>query len=147
MALQTIAIILLLPKLILSDNWKLVDLYQGDNFFNQFTFYTDLDSWHGYVNYVNETEAIQLGLINSTSTSVYIGADYTNKASGRGRNAIRISSNKTYDNGLFMIKMQHMPYGTYTKYTYTSNTTYTPHKQPRMWYMAIAAIIWSRLAK
>lgn len=96
---------------VISDNWTLTDVYQGTNFFDQFTFYTDLDPWHGYVNYVNQTQAQNMNLINTTSTSVYIGADYTSIANGRGRNAVRISSNKLYDYGLFMLRLSHMPFG------------------------------------
>eukprot|EP01084_Bolivina_argentea_P028739 53370_1 len=95
----------------LSQNWTLLDLYQGNNFFDQFVFYDYIDYTHGYVNYVNQTTATNLGLINSTLTTIYMGADHTNIATGRGRNSIRIASKKHYDYGLFIIKLLHMPTG------------------------------------
>ncbi|KAJ4507934.1 hypothetical protein HRR88_006617 [Exophiala dermatitidis] len=40
-----------------------------------------------------------------------MGVDNTNTASGRGRNSIRISSKKTYNHGLIILDLAHMPAG------------------------------------
>lgn len=39
------------------------------------------------------------------------GVDYKNIASGRGRNAIRLESKRTYTTGLFILDLEHMPHG------------------------------------
>jgi len=38
-------------------------------------------------------------------------ADSTHIASGRGRNSVRICTQKTYNRGLFVLDLNHMPYG------------------------------------
>lgn len=40
-----------------------------------------------------------------------MGVDSTNAASGRGRDSIRISSKKSYNHGLFVLDLAHMPAG------------------------------------
>ena len=40
-----------------------------------------------------------------------MGVDSTTTASGRGRNSIRISSKKSYNHGLFVLDLAHMPAG------------------------------------
>eukprot|EP01091_Cochliopodium_minus_P008689 TRINITY_DN2010_c0_g1_i2.p1 TRINITY_DN2010_c0_g1~~TRINITY_DN2010_c0_g1_i2.p1 ORF type:complete len:252 (-),score=77.67 TRINITY_DN2010_c0_g1_i2:86-841(-) len=40
-----------------------------------------------------------------------MGADHTNKATGRGRNSVRINTFKAYNRGLFVIDLDHMPWG------------------------------------
>jgi hypothetical protein len=42
---------------------------------------------------------------------VYMGVDSTNVASGRGRDSIRISTINTYNHGLFILDLAHMPGG------------------------------------
>jgi len=88
----------------LTDNWV------PNNFFNNFNFETANDPTHGYVNYVDENTASSKGYIKN-STQIYIGCDHTNVASGRGRDSVRISSKKTFNSGLFIIDLEHMPTG------------------------------------
>lgn len=70
------------------------------------------DPTHGYVTYVDQPTAASDSLISSNNNQVYIGVDSTNVASGTGRKSIRITSNKSYDHGLFILDLAHMPGGT-----------------------------------
>lgn len=40
-----------------------------------------------------------------------MGADHTNKATGRGRQSVRLSSKAAYNGGLFIHDLVHMPVG------------------------------------
>ncbi|KAM0712349.1 hypothetical protein Q7P37_011444 [Cladosporium fusiforme] len=87
------------------------DYTANGNFFDQFQFYNDSDPTHGFVDYVQRDSAESAGLINNNYGKVYMGVDHTNVASKRGRPAVRIESTKTYDNGLVVIDIEHMPGG------------------------------------
>jgi hypothetical protein len=60
------------------------------------------------VKYVSQSDASSGQLISTNSDSVYIGVDHTNVASG-GRNSVRITSKKSYNQGLIIIDLEHMP--------------------------------------
>ncbi|KUJ15919.1 uncharacterized protein LY89DRAFT_735062 [Mollisia scopiformis] len=94
------------------------DLYQGNTFFNKFSFSLDRDQSHGFVQYISRSQA------NSTDFgsklvdyypdgSVYIGVDTTNTYTvtpGRtGRASVRLESNAVYTHGLFIVDIAHMP--------------------------------------
>jgi len=91
--------------------YQLATSFQGTNFFDGWDFWTTADPTHGYVNYVGRNTAQQQGLINATSSSAYIGSDYKNVASGNGRSSVRLTSQKSFNNGLFIIDLSHMPTG------------------------------------
>jgi len=93
-----------------AEGWN-VQTYDASNFFNGFSFFTDNDPTHGYVNYVSREQAQQQGLINTNGNKVYIGTDHTNNANGRGRNAVRITSNRQFNGGIFVMDLDHMPQG------------------------------------
>jgi len=61
---------------------------------------------------VNESVAQSEGLIKAADGQpVYIGCDHTKVASGRGRDSVRLESHKSYNNGLIIIDLPHMPTG------------------------------------
>ena len=76
-------------------------------------FFTGRDPTNGYVNYVDQATAQREGLINVNPFDghVYMGVDYQNVASGRGRNSVRVSSTKSYTHMLVVADMGHMPGG------------------------------------
>lgn len=41
--------------------------------------------------------------------SIYIGVDHKNKATGRGRDSVRVHSSALYNHGLFIVDLAHMP--------------------------------------
>ncbi|KAI9666921.1 MAG: hypothetical protein M1831_001426 [Alyxoria varia] len=89
--------------------------YQGANFFNGFTFFTDPDPTHGFVKYVDQATAKKNGLISNTASTAYMGVDYTSvlKADGSkgGRQSVRITSKAKYNSGLFIADIAHIPGG------------------------------------
>ena len=89
--------------------YTLNDTYQGSNFFNQFNF--DTVHYGQFGKLQTYDEALKLGMINWTDTTVYIGTDYTNIVNSSGRPVIEISSKKTYNYGLFILDANHMPEG------------------------------------
>ena len=94
--------------------YKLSAIYNAsNNFFNFFTFDTEDDPTHGFVDFVNRTEAEELKLISYTEgNQVYIGSDYVNviPLSSRGRKSIRLNSNLIINgNTLLIIDLDHLP--------------------------------------
>lgn len=63
------------------------------------------------MNYVDQSTASSDGLISTSGGAVYIGVDNTNVASGSGRNSVRLTSTNTYNEGLVILDLEHMPGG------------------------------------
>lgn len=63
--------------------------------------------------YVNDTIADRNGYVVTEDDSVSIYVDTTNKwpRGGPGRPAVRLISDNTYTHGLFILDLNHMPYG------------------------------------
>ncbi|KAI8940333.1 hypothetical protein NX059_004026 [Plenodomus lindquistii] len=90
--------------------YVLQDDYMTD-FFGGFDFFTGPDPTEGFVDYVDESTAQKTGLINTTSNSVVQwGVDFENKTP-EGRPSVRITSKKSYDSGLIVLDVAHMPFG------------------------------------
>lgn len=94
-----------------SATYTIQDDYSPSNFANMFDFFTDADPTSGYVNYISQTAAESAGLYSANSNSVYMGVDSKNVATGRGRDSVRISSKKSYNHGLIILDLAHMPGG------------------------------------
>lgn len=98
-----------------TSSYLLQDSYAGATFFDDFTFFTDADPTHGFVSYVSQPTAQQLGLISLNSAgAVYMGVDATSvlaASSTTGRQSVRIASTHTYDGGLIILDVAHMPGG------------------------------------
>ena len=60
---------------------------------------------------VERDYAESAGLINTYYGKAYMGVDHKNVASKAGRPAVRLESTKTYDSGLVIIDVEHMPGG------------------------------------
>ena len=67
------------------------------------------DPTSGYVSYVDKSTASTNGLISTSGGSVYIGVDHTNTASSPGRQSVRLTSTSTYNHGLVILDLEHMP--------------------------------------
>jgi beta-glucanase (GH16 family) len=91
--------------------------YSGANFFEEFDFFTEADPTGGTVRFVNEAEANDTALagyldMGNGQTAIYMAADSTSEVTdGSGRSSVRVSSNQTFNHGLFIIDIQHMPTG------------------------------------
>jgi len=104
-------LLVLLSFVSLSYSYSLKANYSGNQFFNNFQFFTADDPTHGYVNFLSQSQAQAAGLISSEPGKVFIRADSKNVASGRGRNSIRLTSNSAWNSGLFIIDLANMPEG------------------------------------
>ncbi|KAF2117723.1 putative endo-1,3(4)-beta-glucanase [Lophiotrema nucula] len=91
--------------------YALVDNYSGSSLLSSFNFFTDRDPTNGHVKYLSQADAQNQGLVKIDGTSVYLGVDHTNKAPG-GRPSVRLQSKKTYNRGLFILDLAHMPSST-----------------------------------
>ncbi|RUS31702.1 concanavalin A-like lectin/glucanase domain-containing protein [Jimgerdemannia flammicorona] len=87
------------------------DVYQGNSFFDKFDFFTAADPTHGFVNYVDAKTARSNNLTLVKNNIVYIYSDHKNVAPSNGRMSVRLSSKNTYDSGLFVFDILHMPVG------------------------------------
>lgn len=112
--IMSIVILLgLLVQKATAGGYTLVDDYTPESIFSNFTFFTGPDPTEGFVKYVGEAEARDAGLIgiltdyNGESTA-YMGVDYTHPAP-KGRPSVRIESNNTYNQGLFIANFTHVP--------------------------------------
>ncbi|KAL4733321.1 endo-1,3(4)-beta-glucanase xgeA [Aspergillus similis] len=93
-------------------SYKLQESWEGEKILNHFHFFDDADPTNGFVTYVNQSYAESAGLVKSTdSGSLYLGVDYETvlTVDGPGRESVRIESNDYYDQGLYVIDIQHMP--------------------------------------
>ncbi|OCK80932.1 glycoside hydrolase family 16 protein [Lepidopterella palustris CBS 459.81] len=79
------------------------------NFFDKFDFFTSSDPTNGFVSYVDQSTAQSRGLI-STSSGIYMGVDHTN-VTPNGRPSVRLTSKKSYNAGLVILDLAHMPAG------------------------------------
>lgn len=91
-----------------SAQYLLETTYDASNFYNEFTFFTGADPTHGFVNYLDASDASAQGLAGTSNGQVYLGVDYQNAAPD-GRSSVRVSSNAAYTQGLFIADIQHMP--------------------------------------
>ncbi|PYH70200.1 putative GPI anchored endo-1,3(4)-beta-glucanase, partial [Aspergillus vadensis CBS 113365] len=95
-----------------ASGYQLVETWKGEDFLTAFDFYTGADPTNGFVTYANQSYAESKGLVKVNSNGTfYMGVDHTTKLStnGPGRESVRIGSNKYYDEGLFIIDLEHMP--------------------------------------
>jgi hypothetical protein len=85
--------------------------YTGPSFFDNFNFYSAADPTHGYVYYTTQQQAFDWGLVNTSSSGAFIGCDSWSISSGSGRASVRLESKSTWNEGLFVMSLSHMPQG------------------------------------
>lgn len=93
--------------------FTLTDKYQGQNFFDNWDFFEGDDPTHGTVTFASQDDAFNSGLafVRPDGTAVIAVDDTTQLAEGQPRKSVRITSQKTYDGGLFIIDVNAMPHG------------------------------------
>jgi hypothetical protein len=96
-----------------NSSYALLTEMRGASFYDAFDFYTGADPTHGTVRFVSQAEAETSGLINATDGApAYMGADHAAVvADGSGRPSVRIESKARFDEGLFVITLNHLPTG------------------------------------
>ncbi|KDQ61523.1 glycoside hydrolase family 16 protein [Jaapia argillacea MUCL 33604] len=88
-------------------------MYQGQNFFDGWDFFTGQDPTHGTVQFLSQQDAATAGLafVQGDGT-VVVGVDNTTVLPvGTPRQSVRISTTKTYNKGLFIADFSAMPHG------------------------------------
>jgi hypothetical protein len=101
------AITLLLPSLGAAEYTLKTDL-SYKNFFDDFELFSDADPTHGFVQYQNLDNAIANQYVGYLNESVFLGVDYKNK-DPNGRASVRAESTVTFDKGLIIADIAHMP--------------------------------------
>lgn len=87
-------------------------VYDASNFFQEFTHFNQPDPTHGFVEYVDQPTAQAAGLSGIRNGAIYMGVDSTTQNPPRGRRSIRVESQKTFTQGLFVADIAHMPSNT-----------------------------------
>ena len=93
--------------------YTLTDNYTPDQFYQQWTFFTDPDPTHGNVTYLNQQAAQSAKLVNTNNGQIYMSVDQAPTVPG-SRNSVRVQSNKSYNHGLFVLDLAHMPASKYS---------------------------------
>lgn len=91
-------------------SYVLQDDYMAGDFFGQFSFWGDADPTNGFVDYVDQGTAQSTGLINNDGSSIMLGVNHT-AVQPDGRQSVRLTSTKSYQSGLIVIDVAHMPGG------------------------------------
>ncbi|KAI0374157.1 hypothetical protein BV20DRAFT_988506 [Pilatotrama ljubarskyi] len=110
-----IAALFLVPLLMrpISAHFVLADEYIGRDFLQSWAWETGNDPTHGRVNYLSQADSMKENLTYATDNKFIMRADSQNVVSlnARGRDSVRISSLKAYDEAVVILDLQHMPEG------------------------------------
>lgn len=98
-----------------SARYQLVQDYSGENFFQEFDFFTDPDPTQGHVVYKDMVSANATGLAGlidggNATNAVYMGVD-TMEVAPDGRGSVRVTSKQSYQHFLMIADIVHMPGG------------------------------------
>lgn len=88
------------------------DYFSGGDFFDKFSFWNTSDPTQGCVDYQDLSTA-SLGNLTKVQDNgqIYMGVDYETKAPSNGRGSVRLTSTKSYNSGLVIVDLEHMPGG------------------------------------
>ncbi|KAF2704237.1 glycoside hydrolase family 16 protein [Pleomassaria siparia CBS 279.74] len=104
----TILTVLAAYTTLVTAQYTLTDDLSHTNFLEGFEFFHDQDPTNGFVAYQTIEAAIQNKYIGYLNTSVILGVDSTN-VTPAGRPSIRAESKKTWNHGLLLADIRHMP--------------------------------------
>ncbi|XP_006461842.1 hypothetical protein AGABI2DRAFT_178839 [Agaricus bisporus var. bisporus H97] len=95
-----------------SGPYKLDVRYTGQDFFNEWDFFTAADPTHGKVNYLSKEDAKSKKLAYTNNGATFLAVDdKTTLQPGQNRDSVRITSKKTWSSGLFIADFAQVPYG------------------------------------
>lgn len=91
----------------------LTDDYSGNNFFSGFDFFAGPDPTSGTVQYLDGKTASTVGLVGTLpNNQTFMAVDNVNAyAIPYGRPSVRVTSKKTFNHGLVIADITHMPGG------------------------------------
>lgn len=92
------------------DAWTLKSILTHSNFEKAFTYFTDPDPTHGFVDYVDQATAKSSKLFYTKNNQIIIKTDNTT-VTPNGRPSVRLVSKASYNSGLFLLDLEHMPTG------------------------------------
>ena len=111
---STLLTSLISPALLLPPThaaYTLTDSFSQDTFFGNFSAFSGADPTNGFVQYQTYDSATTKSLIHTVPNAnyaSYIIADPTSSTT-KGRDSVRISSTKSFNKGLFILDLLHMP--------------------------------------
>ncbi|KAF1986317.1 glycoside hydrolase family 16 protein [Aulographum hederae CBS 113979] len=91
--------------------YTLQDDYSGPDFFSNFDYFSGYDPSSGFVHYVDQPTAALYNLTYASSTSAVLRVDTSADDASTGRRSVRITSKKSYDQGLFIFDILNIPWG------------------------------------
>ncbi|GHJ86773.1 hypothetical protein NliqN6_3175 [Naganishia liquefaciens] len=112
----------------MAQSYKIAKRYVGQSFADEFDYFTKDDPTNGYVNYVSLEEATSKGMVSYNGSKFTMGVEATSTATGRGRDSVRITSKAKFNDGIYILDLEHMPVGCGTWPAYW---TTTEHHWPR----------------
>lgn len=89
--------------------YVLDSFYDVNNFFDEFSFFSEQDPTNGFVEYVNSDTAFNMNLASTDDNVIRVGADSTEANPANGRKSVRMTSNKAFTHGLIIGDFSHMP--------------------------------------
>ncbi|KAM0520051.1 hypothetical protein ACHAPE_003324 [Trichoderma viride] len=92
-----------------AQQYSLSNTFDVNNFFSSFDFFTDHDPTNGFVEYVDGNTANSLNLTSTWTGSVIMGVDSTETNPANGRKSVRVTSQQSFNHGLFIADIAHMP--------------------------------------
>lgn len=100
------------PQHAAGGGYVLTHSYVGEDFFSKWSFYVGGDPTHGTVKFLSFQDASAQGLIHASFDRVFMGTDASEVLRpGEGRKTVRIESNEWFRNGLFVLDLDHAPWG------------------------------------
>lgn len=108
--LAVVSVIFALATSTLAVSWKRADSIVGNDFYNAFNFFNGRDPTNSYVTYVPMEQAVQKNLTSVNGDSFRLAVDTTPSAPN-GRAGVRIQSKSLYSDGVYILKVKHVPTG------------------------------------
>ncbi|KZP32443.1 glycoside hydrolase family 16 protein [Athelia psychrophila] len=91
--------------------WKLAESHQGANFFTGWSFFTGADPTAGVVTYIDQPTAQSANLVEVNSAGNAVMRVETTPQVSSTRQSIRITTQSTWNQGLFLMDSVHIPTG------------------------------------
>ncbi|KAI1473713.1 glycoside hydrolase family 16 protein [Daldinia eschscholtzii] len=92
-------------------SYQVTEVYNSTNFFDKFTFFSGTDPNGGYVQYQDQANAQDLGLVKVQDDEIYVGVDHADgyQVDTGGRKSVRLESKNLYNKGLVVAEFTHLP--------------------------------------
>lgn len=105
-----LALAMLTVTLVRGAQWTMTDEIGPSDFFNDFDWYTATDPSNGLVTYQSQSDAKTNNITYVEGDSFFMRVD-TTEVQLAGRKSARISSKKSYSDGVYVLNVTHIPTG------------------------------------